>query len=81
MGGGKHSGGENIRLPILGVKKFSSPAARSERKKETKKGFRLSHFFGLAQEEEAAQEEEDVPDPENDDALAESVNARNGFQA
>ena len=29
----------------------------------------------------AAQEEEDVPDPENDDALAESVNARNGFQA
>ena len=26
-------------------------------------------------------EEEDVPDPENDDALAESVNARNGFQA
>ena len=29
----------------------------------------------------AAQEEEDVPDPENDDALAESVNARNGFHA
>ena len=46
---GNIRGGENIRLPVLGVKKFSSPAARSERKKETKKGIRLSHFFGLAQ--------------------------------
>ena len=28
----------------------------------------------------AAQEEEDVPDPENDDALADDVNVRNDFE-
>ena len=34
--GGETSGGGNIRLQVLGVKKFYSPAARSERKKQRK---------------------------------------------
>ena len=49
FGGGKTFGGAKHSASGSRGKKFSSPAARSERKKETKKGIRLSHFFGLAQ--------------------------------
>ena len=51
-------------------------------KRERRKARQPLEVVGLeVGEVVAAQEEEDVPDPENDDALAESVNARNGFQA
>ena len=51
-------------------------------KRERRKARQQLEVAGLEDGEVvAAQEEEDVPDPENDDALAESVNARNGFQA
>ena len=49
FGGGKTFGGAKHSASGSRGKKFSSPAARSERKKETKKGIRLSHFFGSAQ--------------------------------
>ena len=51
-------------------------------KRERRKARQQLEVAGLEDGEVvAAQEEEDVPDPENDDTLAESVNARNGFQA
>ena len=51
-------------------------------KRERRKARQQLEVAGLEDGEVvAAQEEEDVPDPENDDALAESVNARNGFHA
>ena len=51
-------------------------------KRERRKARQQLEVAGLeVGEVVAAQEEEDVPDPENDDALADAVNACNGFQA
>ena len=50
-------------------------------KRERRKARQQLEVAGLEDGEVVAAQEEDVPDPENDDALAESVNARNGFHA
>ena len=51
-------------------------------KRERRKARQQLEVAGLEDGEVvAAQEEEDVPDPEDDDALADAVNDRNGFQA
>ena len=70
-GGGKHSASG-----FRGQKIFFARGAlrKKERKKETKKGIRLSYFFGWAQVKKNSGNE-------NDDAVADAVNARNGFQA